>query len=95
MTDFTHMFAHQVKALARAVQTEGNPANAMVRQGIETRNRIVDALRTHGPMTAANIARTIEMTRAGTHGHLVRMAQERPPRVRRQSDAYNAMWEVA
>ena len=96
MINCTSMFSAQIANLAQAVHAsepiEGtHPA---ILQGIETRKRIADALRQHGPMTVAETARKIDRTRACVNLHMLRMADEKPPRVRRQSEAYNAKWEA-
>lgn len=97
MINCTSMFSAQIANLAQAVQANGAiyATHTAIRQGIETRNQIADALRQHGPMTVAETARKIDRTRACVNLHMLRMAAEKPPRVRRQSDGYNAKWELA
>ena len=95
MINCTHLFAHQVADLARAVATTSHSSHPRVALGEETRARIVETLRERGPMTAAEIGRTIGRTRKGTLEHLHRMAAEDVMRVRRTSDKYNAPWEAA
>ena len=93
MLNCTHLFAHLVTDLQQAVATTSN-SNARARLGDETRARIVETLRGQGPMTAADIGRTIDRNLKGVREHLQRMAGEVPPRVRRISDTYNAPWEA-
>lgn len=97
MINCTSLFTAQLIDLERAVRTSRAPADATpaVRQGYETRSAIVDALRTHGPMTVAETARRIDRTRACVNVQMQRLAAEKPPRVRRLSDGYNAQWEAA
>lgn len=97
MLNCTHMFTALVADLAQAVHASEHleGTHPAVLQGIETRKRIADALRQHGPMTVAETARKIDRTRACVNLHMLRMATEKPPRVRRQSDGYNAKWELA